>query len=220
MDAPASEPLRIDIVSDVVCPWCVIGWRQLERALEASAVATVIHWHPFELNPDLGPEGQDLREHLAAKYGTTPEASRTNRERLTALGAELGFAFAFTDDMRIRNTFNAHQLIHWAGRQGKAQAAEQALFAAYFSHGRDVHDIEVLAAIAGGLGLDAGEARAVLEGQLYAAAVRDAERQWTSRGVHAVPAMIFAGRYLVSGAQGVENYTSILRQLAPADAVA
>lgn len=118
MDAPPSEPLRIDIVSDVVCPWCVIGWRQLERALQTTGTAAVVHWHPFELNPDLGPEGQDLREHLAAKYGTTPEASRANRARLVELGAGLGFSFAFADDTRIRNTFRAHQLIHWAGLRG------------------------------------------------------------------------------------------------------
>ena len=216
MDAPEAGWLRIDIVSDVVCPWCVLGWRQLERALRASAIEAAVHWHPFELNPHMAAEGEDLREHLAAKYGTTAEASRANRDRLRALGAELGFTFAFADDMRIRNTFNAHQLVHWAGLQGKAQAAEQALFAAYFSRGQDVHDIDVLAGIAGELGLDPTQARAVLTEQRYAAAVRDAERQWTSRDVHAVPAMIFAGRYLVSGAQGVESYTSILRQLAPA----
>ena len=220
MDAPEAERLRIDVVSDVVCPWCVLGWRQLERALRASAIEAAVHWHPFELNPQMAAEGEELREHLAAKYGITAEASRANRGRLRALGAELGFTFAFADEMRIRNTFNAHQLIHWAGRHGRAHAAVQALFAAYFSQGRDVHDIDVLAGIAGELGFDPAKARTVLEEQRYAAAVRDEERQWTSRGIQAVPAMILAGRYLVSGAQGVENYSSILRQLAPADAVA
>ena len=194
----------------------MIGWRQLERALRTTAVEAAVQWHPFELNPDLGPEGQDLREHLAAKYGATPEASRADRARLIALGAELGFTFAFADDTRIRNTFNAHQLIHWAGRHGKAHAVKQALFAAYFSRGKDVHDIDVLTAVAGELGMDPLDARTVLTDQRYAAAVREEERQWTSRGIHAVPAMIFAGKCLVSSAQGVENYTSILRQLAPA----
>src|SRR3954468_22733586 len=98
MDAPAPPSLRIDIVSDVVCPWCVIGWWQLERALAATSVPGAGHWDPFELTPRLGAEGQDLREHLAAKYGTTPEASRANRARLAGLGAELGFTFAFADD--------------------------------------------------------------------------------------------------------------------------
>ncbi|MFL5333154.1 MAG: DsbA family oxidoreductase [Geminicoccaceae bacterium] len=217
MDAPGPEPLRIDIVSDVVCPWCVIGWRQLERALEATGVEAAVHWHPFELNPRLGAEGQDLREHLATKYGTTPEASRASRARLEALGAELGFTFAFADDLRIRNTFRAHQLIHWAGLHGRAHAAKQALLAAYFSHGKDVRDLDVLAEIAGQLGLDAQEARAVLIEERFAAAVREEEARWTARGIHAVPAMIFAGRHLVSGAQGVENYVAILRQLVPAE---
>ena len=124
-----------------------------------------------------------MREHLAAKYGTTPEASHANRARLIALGAELGFTFAFADETRIRNTFNAHQLIHWAGRYRKPRA-KQALFAAYFSRGKDVHDIDVLAAIAGDLGMDVVEARAVLTDQRYADAVREEEGRWTSRGIH------------------------------------
>src|SRR5262245_21994718 len=108
MDAPEPLRLRIDIVSDVVCPWCVIGWRQLERALAASRTPAEVYWHPFELNPQLGPEGEDLTEHIARKYGSTPEAARANRARITALGAELGFTFAYSDHSRIRNTFRAH----------------------------------------------------------------------------------------------------------------
>ena len=219
MDAVPSGPVRIDIVSDVVCPWCVIGWRQLERALAASGVAAEVHWHPFELNPHLGPEGEDLGEHLAAKYGTTPEASRTNRARITALGAELGFTFAYADGMRIRNSFRAHQLIHWAGTQERAHAAKQALFAAYFSRGQDIHDLDVLAAVAREIGLDPEEARKVLADGRYADMVRKEEALWTGRGIHAVPAMVFAGRYLVSGAQGVANYSEILQSSAPTSRV-
>ena len=216
--ASSGPRLRIDIVSDVVCPWCVIGWRQLERALAATRVPTDVHWHPFELNPQLGPEGEDLAEHLARKYGTTPEASQANRARIAAIGAELGFNFAYDDRSRIRNTFRAHQLIHWAGTQGRASAAEQALFAAYFTRGEDVHELEVLVAVAGGIGLDREEARRVLADGRYAGAVREAEALWTGRGIQGVPAIVFAGRYLVSGAQGVENYTAILSQLVPEQA--
>jgi predicted DsbA family dithiol-disulfide isomerase len=213
MGATSSERLRIDIVSDVVCPWCVIGWRQLERALAATGVAAEVHWHPFELNPGLGAEGEDLAEHLAAKYGTTPEASRASRARIAALGAELGFEFAYRDGARIRNTFRAHQLIQWAGTRGRGDAAEQALFAAYFTRGEDVHDLDALAAVADGIGLDPAEARAVLAEGRFADAVRAEEAAWAGRGIRAVPAVILAGRYLVSGAQGVENYAAILRQL-------
>ncbi len=150
MDGLGSRTLRIDIVSDVVCPWCVIGWRQLERALAATNVPAEIHWHPFELNPQLGPEGEELFPYLARKYGTTPERSRADRARITGLGAELGFTFAFDDHSRIRNTFRAHQLIHWAGLHGRAHAAKQALFAAHFTRGEDIHDLAVLAAVARG----------------------------------------------------------------------
>lgn len=213
MDVDAHRPLRIDIVSDVVCPWCVIGWRQLERALAATGISADVHWHPFELNPGMGPEGEDLAEHIARKYGTTPEASRANRARIAGLGDDLGFTFAFKDGLRIRNTFLAHQLVHWAGTQGREHAAEQALFAAYFTRGEDVHELDVLATVAHEIGLDADEARRVLAEGRYAEAVRQEEALWTGRGIQAVPAMIFAERYLVSGAQGVENYVAILTQL-------
>ena len=123
--------LRIDIVSDVVCPWCIIGYRQLERALVETAIPYELHWHPFELNPDMPAEGQNLREHLAEKYGSTKEQSDANRINLTAIGAELGFEFRFTDDMRMHNTFNLHQLLHWAEQQGRKQDLKQAFFAAH-----------------------------------------------------------------------------------------
>jgi predicted DsbA family dithiol-disulfide isomerase len=218
VDASSKPPLRIDIVSDVVCPWCVIGWRQLERALAAIGITADVHWHPFELNPGLGPEGEDLAEHIARKYGTTPEASRASRARIAALGADLGFTFAYANGSRVRNTFLAHQPVHWAGTQGREHAAERALFAAYFTRGEDVHDLEVLAAVAGEIGLDADEARRVLADGRFAEAVREEEALWTGRGIQGVPAMIFAERYLVSGAQGVENYTAILGRLVPVPA--
>ena len=107
----AFTPLRVDIVSDVVCPWCVIGYHQLAHAANATVVAIDVHWHPFELNPNMVQEGENLREHLAAKYGTTPEGSRKARARLTEMGAALGFTFNYADDMRMVNTFRAHQLI-------------------------------------------------------------------------------------------------------------
>lgn len=205
--------VRIDIVSDVVCPWCIIGYKQLERALERTGIAADIHWHPFELNPNMVPEGENLREHLAAKYGTTPEGSRKARARLTALGAELGFMFNYADDMRMVNTFRAHQLLHWAGTQGRAHDMKMALFAAFFTHRRDLNNPEVLADCAGEIGLDRNIAFDILEESRYAQNVRDAEQLWLSRGIHGVPAVIFEERYLLSGAQGVENYAAALKQI-------
>ena len=107
-----TSTLRIDIVSDVMCPWCIVGYRQLAAALDASGIDYDIHWQPFELNPDMPPEGQNLRDHIMQKYGSTPAQSEQSRQQLTALGQDLGFAFGFSDDMRMHNTFLAHQLLH------------------------------------------------------------------------------------------------------------
>ncbi|WP_439861107.1 DsbA family oxidoreductase [Pseudomonas sp. MBLB4136] len=211
------QRLRIDIVSDVVCPWCIIGYRQLATALQATGTPHEIHWHPFELNPDMPPEGQNLRDHVAEKYGTTREQSEDSRARLTAIGAELGFAFRFADDMRMHNTFNVHQLLHWADQQGRMHDLEQALFTAHFTHRRDLSDLGVLADVAAEVGLARAEALAVLQDQRFASAVRAAENAWLNQGIRGVPAVIFNRRHLVSGAQGVENYTRILEQLAAGD---
>lgn len=208
------EPLRIDIVSDVMCPWCLIGYRQLAQALHASGTAHEIHWHPFELNPDMPAHGQNLGEHLAEKYGSTPAESSANRQRLSEVGTELGFEFAFADDMQMHNTFKAHQLLHWAEDLGLTHALKQALFAAHFTHRRDLSDAGVLADVAAEVGLDRTEALAVLADQRFASAVRQAQQGWLNHNIRAVPAMIFNRKHLVSGAQGVDNYTRILAQLA------
>ena len=207
------SPLRIDIVSDVMCPWCIIGYRQLVTALEASDVDHDIHWHPFELNPNMPPEGQDIGEHLAEKYGTTPEQSAANREVMTARGKELGFEFNFTDGFRMHNTFNTHQLLHWANEQGRKNDLKQALFTAHFTNRRDLSEDTVLAEIAGEIGLDHVEAAAVLDDQRFADAVRQEQKFWMQQGISGVPAMVFDQQHLVTGAQGVEAYQSILEQL-------
>ncbi|WP_417271314.1 DsbA family oxidoreductase [Celeribacter sp.] len=209
-----ATPLRIDIISDVMCPWCIIGYRQLATALEAKGVDHDIHWHPFELNPNMPPEGQDMREHLAEKYGTTPVQSDENRKHLTALGADLGFEFGFDDGFRMHNTFNAHQLLHWADGQGRKHDLKQALFAAHFTSGRNLSDVAVLADVAAETGLDRDEALAVLRDRRFAKAVREEQRFWTEQGIQGVPAIVFDRKHLVTGAQGVDSYVSILDQLA------
>ncbi|WP_201557034.1 DsbA family protein [Psychrobacter sp. 72-O-c] len=210
----SEQPLQIDIVSDVVCPWCVIGYRQLAEALEQTNTAHEIHWHPFELNPNTPPEGQNLREHIMEKYGSTAQDSEESRIRMTAAGAEVGFEFQFTDDTRTYNTFNLHQLLHWADQQGRMHDLKQALFSAHFTNNRNVSDSAVLADIAAEIGLDRTEALAVIEDQRFAKDVREAVQRSQEQGIQSVPSVIFNGRHLVSGAQGVENYTSILQQLA------
>ncbi|MFT5629194.1 MAG: putative DsbA family dithiol-disulfide isomerase [Gammaproteobacteria bacterium] len=212
------SPLRIDIVSDVMCPWCVIGYRQLATALEASDVDHEIHWHPFELNPNMPPEGQDVGEHLAEKYGTTPEQSVANREMMTARGKELGFDFKFADGFRMHNTFHTHQLLHWANENGRKNDLKQALFTAHFTHGRNLSEDAVLVEIAGEIGLDRVEGQAILDDQRFADAVRQEQQFWTQRGISGVPAVVFDRQHLVTGAQGVDNFKSILTQLQHQDA--
>lgn len=212
--AEAKAPLRIDIVSDVMCPWCIIGFRQLSKALEATGQAHEVHWHPFELNPQMPVEGQNLREHLIEKYGITPAQSEQNREQMTQIGSELGFDFQFTPEMRMHNTFNSHQLLHWAEGQGRKHDLKMALFTAHFTHQRDLSDIETLADIADETGLDRGEALEILQDQRFAKDVRSVQTFWQQQGIQGVPAVIFDQKHLVSGAQGVENFTHILGQLA------
>lgn len=211
------KTLRIDIVSDVVCPWCIIGYRQLAKALEATGTKHEVHWHPFELNPAMPAEGQNLREHVAEKYGTTKEQSEDSRARMTEIGADVGFEFHFAADMRMHNTFNVHQLLHWANQQGRMHDLKQALFTAHFTHGRNLSDDSVLADVAAEIGLERAKALAVLADQRFAKDVRSSESVWLGKGISGVPAMIFNSRHLVTGAQGVENYTSILQQLAEAN---
>lgn len=208
-----TEPLRIDIVSDVMCPWCIIGYRQLALALEATGTAHEIHWHPFELNPQMPPEGQDGFEHVAEKYGSTRAQSEESRARMTALGTELGFDFRWTNGFRMHNTFNAHQLLHWADTQTRKHDLKMALFSAHFTDRRNLSDNAVLADVASEIGLDRTEALAVLEDQRFADDVRQVQSFWLKQGIQGVPAMIFDRQHLVTGAQGVENYTSILNQL-------
>lgn len=208
------KPLRIDIVSDVVCPWCVIGYRQLATALVQTNTDYEIHWHPFELNPNMPSEGQNLREHIMEKYGSSVEESTASRERMMQAGQEVGFEFNFSDETRMHNTFDLHQLLHWAEQQGQMHELKQALFTAHFTDGRNISDKTVLADIAAETGLDHDEALAVLNEQRFAKEVRAAEQHWQQQGVQGVPAIIFNERHLVSGALGVESFTGILNQLA------
>jgi len=160
------------------------------------------------------PEGQNIREHVAEKYGSTKEQSDASRVRMTQAGAEVGFEFRYADDMRMHNTFNQHQLLHWAEQKGRMHDLKMALFAAHFTHGRNLSDDAVLADVAAEIGLDRTEALAVLTDQRFAAEVRKTEQFWINQGIRSVPAVVFNRRHLVSGAQGVENFTSILKQLA------
>jgi len=205
--------VRLDIVSDVVCPWCIVGFLQLQQALIQSGTVATIQWQPFELNPAMGAEGEDLDAHMEKKYGSNAEQRRSNREQLAKLGDSLGFKFNFADDMRMVNTFDAHQLLHWASVCGRQHELKITLFHCYFSRGRDVSDRDVLANAAGEAGLDFEQASEVLDDQRYAAAVREAQRVSIAGGIQGVPAVIVNQSQLVVGAQGVDGYLNVLKQL-------
>ena len=213
-ESAASEGpvVDVDIVSDVMCPWCIVGYRQLEQALGATGIGARIRWHPFELNPEMAPEGQNTAEHIAEKYGASPEQSAQNRKQLQDLGKSLGFDFNFTPESRIVNSFQAHQLLDFALSQGLQHPLKLALFKAHFTDNRDVSDPDVLIDVAGSVGIDADTAREVLDSGALVESVREKQKFWTSRGISGVPSMVFGGKYLVTGAQGAENYAQILRQ--------
>ncbi len=208
--------LKIDFVSDVSCPWCVIGLRALEQALErvGDAVTAEIHFQPFELNPQLPPDGQDITEHLVQKYGSTPEQLQRNQETIRARGAELGFTFEMGKRSRVYNTFDAHRLLHWAELEGRQRELKRALFTAYFTEGRNPSDREVLIDVATQAGLDAVRAREVLESGRYADEVREREQFYGQQGIRAVPSVIVDDRYLIQGGQPVEVFEQALRQIA------
>jgi len=213
-----SARIKIDFVSDVSCPWCVIGLKSLQAALGRldGQVSAGIHLQPFELNPQMPEEGQDLMEHITAKYGSTQEQVIRNREAIASRGAQLGFTFDMARRERIYNTFNAHRLLHWAELEGsgKQAALKEALFAAYFTDGRNPSDPEVLVEVAAGVGLDADRARSILASDEYAQQVRAREQQYLQSGIHAVPAVILNDKYLVQGGQPVEAFERALAQVA------
>lgn len=216
MTAATPVPLKIDFVSDVVCPWCVIGLRSLETALSRleGSVRADIHFQPFELNPQMAAEGEDIVEHLRKKYGSTPDQIKRNGENIRARGAALGFDFDMDKRGRTYNTFDAHRLLHWADEEGKGAALKHALFDAYFTRGENVSDPDVLIRAAEAAGLAGDRAREILASGLYADAVRKQEKFYIDNGIHGVPAVIINERHLISGGQPPEVFEQALRQIA------
>jgi len=208
--------LKVDFVSDVSCPWCVIGLRALKQAAErlAGDVRLDLHFQPFELNPQMGPEGQDIGEHLQQKYGASDAQREATRAAIAARGAALGFTFTPGARGRIYNTFDAHRLLHWAELQGHQEALKNALFKAYFTDGEDPSNHALLVRLAGEVGLDVAEARALLQSDRYAAEVREREQFYLQQGIHSVPAIVINERHLIQGGQPVEVFEQALRQIA------
>ncbi len=212
----AATPMKIDFVSDVSCPWCAIGLKSLEAAIArlGDEVKADIHFQPFELNPQMPAAGQDINEHLAEKYGATPEQSEQTREMIRARGEEVGFAFAMAKRSRIYNTFDAHRLLHWAELEGRQLALKHALFKAYFTDGENPGAHEVLLRLAGEVGLDRARAQEILDSDAYAEDVRRQERHYLEQGINAVPAVIVNERHLIQGGQPAEVFEQALRRIA------
>jgi predicted DsbA family dithiol-disulfide isomerase len=217
--------LKIDFVSDVSCPWCVIGLKSLDQALERvkGDINAELRFQPFELNPKMAPEGQEITEHITQKYGITPAQAQANRENIRARGAQVGFKFSMADEpgggrSRIYNTFDAHRLLHWAELESpaKQKVLKETLFTAYFTDGQSPasHDVLVKAAVSAGL--DEARAREVLASDDYADEVREREQFYLTQGIHSVPAIIINDRHLISGGQPAEVFEQALRQIAAA----
>jgi len=205
--------MKIDFVSDVVCPWCAIGLASLQIALSRldGRVQANLHFQPFELNPNMPAEGEDIVEHLSRKYGISAEQIARNRQAIVGRGEAVGFHFGARE--RTYNTFDAHRLLHWAAVGGRQLALKTALLKAYHGDGENISDHRVLARIAGEVGLDEASARQVLTSDDYADAVRERERFYQSQGITGVPAVIVDDRHLISGGQPPEVFEQSLRQI-------
>lgn len=216
---PMSTHLKIDFVSDVSCPWCAVGLAALEQALGAvkGDISADLHFQPFELNPQMGPEGQDITEHLTQKYGSTAEQQDQIRATIRQRGAEAGFAFKAEGRGRIWNTFDAHRLLAWAeaeGQPGQQHVLKKALLEAYHGRAESPADHAVLLASAVAVGLDPARAQAVLASDQFADEVREREQFFTGHGIHSVPAVIINDRHLISGGQPAAVFEQALRQIA------
>jgi predicted DsbA family dithiol-disulfide isomerase len=214
-----TKPLKIDFVSDVSCPWCAVGLGALEQALGnlQDDVTAELHFQPFELNPQMGPEGQDVSEHLTQKYGSTAEQQVQIRDMIRQRGAEVGFEFNRAGRGRIWNTFDAHRLLHLAdmeGEPGQQAALKKALLAACHTRAEAMSHHDVLKACAKQAGLDEARVAEVLASDEFTQAVRERQAFYTSQGIHSVPAVIINDRHLISGGQPAAVFEQALRQIA------
>lgn len=217
-----NQKIRFDFVSDVVCPWCIIGYKQVERALElyeeveGEALDAEFHWHPFELNPNMPPEGEDAAEHIARKYGRTLEQSREARAHISKVGESVGFAFNYGDNMRVYNSFKAHKLLHWAGQHyGHAgqSALKMAFFKCYFQERLDIGDDAILLSAVKSALPDADGAEAALADEARTQQVRAEQAHWRERDIQGVPAIIIDQKYMVPGAQDAQTFLNVIRKI-------
>lgn len=207
--------LQIDIISDVSCPWCIVGYRGLEKALEnlQGELSAKVNWHAFELSPNMPKEGQALSEYMTERYGSTPEQQAQNREVLAQRGKEVGFEFAFSADKRIYNTFDAHRLIFWANTQGKQTELKIALFTLYFQELGDPSDHSSLLTVVEKVGLDTEQAMAILSSDKFTQEVRAEQQKYASMGITSVPSVVVNNKYLIQGGQPANVFEQTLKKI-------
>jgi predicted DsbA family dithiol-disulfide isomerase len=216
--------VAVDIWSDVMCPWCAVGYTQFAKAVAAleGELDVDVRWMPFELNPDLPPEGKDQQKHLAEVYGRTPEDVAAMRSQMQATAARAGFPMDYTGEgveppAMMWNTFEAHKLLRWALAEQGPEAQTRlklALLRAHFQQRRNVSDREVLLEVAATEGFDRARAAEALDDDALAVAVRSEEQRGREAGIHSVPSFVVEGKYLIQGAREPEDYAHMLRQVA------
>jgi predicted DsbA family dithiol-disulfide isomerase len=210
-----STKIKIDVVSDVVCPWCIVGYKRLEKAIAELDIADKIEleWQPFELNPAMPIEGENINEHLTKKYGSSAEDNARNRANLTSLGAAEGFTFDFYDAMRMVNTREAHVLLDYAKESGRQTALNIRLITAFYSERKDVSDRAILAEELKTVGLNVEEGLARLDELNSMADIHTKENYWHEMGVSGVPTVVFNRTSALTGAQPLETYKQVLTEL-------
>ena len=211
-----SKTLKLDIVSDVSCPWCIIGYKALESALQnlLPEIHADITWQPFELNPGMPKEGQEINEHITEKYGITVEQSEQNRTMVKQRGLDVGYEFGNRGGGRIYNTFDAHRLLHWAKEQGKQTELKLALFDLYFQQNGNPSDHQQLLEVVERVGLHKAQAEEILTSGKYEQDVRELQRHYQAAGISSVPAVIVNNKHLISGGQPAKVFEQALREIA------
>ncbi len=210
-----TDKIKIDIVSDVVCPWCTIGYKRLEKAISELGIQdkVEIEWQPFELNPNMPAEGQNVREHITEKYGATLEQQKKSQQHMTEVGAELDFTFDYYDEMRMANTFEAHILLEYAKAFGKQTELKMRLTKAFFSDRKDVSKRDVLKQALIDVGLNTEEALALLDNDKARNDVRNKQNYWKKLGINSVPTIVFNRKSAVTGAQPVDVFKQVLSEV-------
>lgn len=206
--------MQIDIVSDVMCPWCVIGYKNLEKAIQSMPELNVeIHWRAFELNPNMPVEGQEIQAHLMEKYGITKEQSAANRARIEEMGENAGFRFNFADDALMINSFDCHRLLAWAHEQGRQTELKLALFGAHFTDNQPLNDKDVLLKVVESVGLSTEEAEQILDSDQYSEQVRAEQAEMHQLGIQSVPTFIINQKYAINGGQPADVFKQALEQI-------